>query len=140
VESGREVYFDPFHGGRLLSPDPCAALVKQVTGVPFVAGGGGLRAVPLGLIVLRMLTNLKVAYLRQGEYRRAVRVMERLRQLSPHDPQQRRDLGATLLQAGEPGRAIDHLQAYLRASPSAADAEVVQKLLNQSRTAVARWN
>jgi regulator of sirC expression with transglutaminase-like and TPR domain len=140
VEAGHEVYFDPFHGGRLLSPDQCEALVKQVTGLPFVAGGDGLRAVPLGLIVLRMLTNLKVAYLRQGDYGRAVRVMERLRQLSPRDPQQRRDLGATLLQAGEPGRAIDHLQAYLRASPSAADAEVVQKLLNQSRTAVARWN
>jgi regulator of sirC expression with transglutaminase-like and TPR domain len=140
AEAGEEVYFDPFHGGRLLSPDQCEALVKQVTGMPFVAGGEGLRAVPLGVMVQRMLTNLKVAYLRQGDYGRAVRVMERLRQLSPGDPQQRRDLGATLLQAGEPGRAIDHLQAYLRALPSAADAEVVQKLLTQSRSAVARWN
>jgi regulator of sirC expression with transglutaminase-like and TPR domain len=140
AEAGEEVYFDPFHGGRLLSPEQCEALVQQVTGVPFVAGGDGLRAVPLGLIVLRMLTNLKVAHLRRGDYAKAVRVMERLRQLSPHDPQQRRDLGATLLQAGEPGRAIDHLQAYLRAVPSAGDAGTVQKLLNQSRSAVARWN
>ena len=140
VEAGREVYFDPFHGGRLLSPDQCAALVKQVTGLPFVAGGDGLRAVPLGLIVLRMLTNLKGVYLRGGDFRRAARVIGRLSQLAPGDPLQRRDLGATLLRAGQPGQAIGHLEAYLAAVPGAEDAGAVRKLLDQARAAVAQWN
>jgi regulator of sirC expression with transglutaminase-like and TPR domain len=87
-----------------------------------------------------MLNNLKGVYLRTGDYTRAARVIERLRQLSPEDPLQRRDLGATLFQAGQAGRAIDHLQAYLTASPGAGDADVVKQLLTQAQASVARWN
>src|SRR5262245_39219849 len=46
---GREVLFDPFHGGRPLSPEQCEALVQQVTGLPFRATAESLGAVPLGL-------------------------------------------------------------------------------------------
>jgi len=140
VEDGEDIVFDPFHGGRLLAPTDCEHLVMQVTEQPFQATPEHLRAVPLGVTVQRMLNNLKGVYLRQGDFRRAVRVMERLRQLDPEDPLQRRDLGASLLQVGQPGKAIDHLTAYLSAAPAAADAETVQQLLQQARKAVAGWN
>jgi hypothetical protein len=42
---------------------------------------------------MRMLNNLKGVYLRTGDYLRDARVIERLRQLSPDDVLQRRDLG-----------------------------------------------
>ncbi|HTU20150.1 MAG TPA: transglutaminase-like domain-containing protein [Gemmataceae bacterium] len=140
VGDDEEVLFDPFHGGRLLTPKKCRLLVEQVTGIPFEVNEEALRAVPLGAIVLRMLNNLKAVYLRGGDYQRAARIIERLRQLSPHDPLQRRDLGATLFQAGQAGRAIDHLQAYLQASPKAGDADTVKQLLSQAQASVARWN
>jgi regulator of sirC expression with transglutaminase-like and TPR domain len=137
---GREVVFDPFHGGRRLTAEQCGILVEQVTGQPFTATPELLRPVPLGAIVLRMLSNLKAGYLRQGDYPRAVRVLERLRQLSPDDPLQRRDLGAALLRAGQPGAAIGHLAAYLAASDAAEDADTVRQLLERARGEVARWN
>jgi regulator of sirC expression with transglutaminase-like and TPR domain len=140
VDGAAEVLFDPFHGGRLLTPDHCERLLRQVAGVAFEASPEGLEAAPLGAIVLRMLTNLKAAYLRGGDFRRAARVIGRLRQLSPRDPLQHRDLGATLLQAGEPGKAIDHLLTYLAAVPGAADSGAVRRLLDAARGAVARWN
>src|SRR3712207_7737125 len=56
-------------------------LVEQVAGLPFEATRDTLRAVPLSLIVLRMLTNLKGVYLRLGDFARAARVIGRLRQL-----------------------------------------------------------
>jgi regulator of sirC expression with transglutaminase-like and TPR domain len=140
VAGCREVFFDPFHGGRIITPEECETLAEQVTGVPFQATAESLQEVSLGMIVMRMLNNLKAVYLRDTDYRRAARVIERLRQLSPDDLHQRRDLGATLVQAGQPGRAIDHLQAYLSVSPGAADADAVRRLLFQARTAVARWN
>jgi regulator of sirC expression with transglutaminase-like and TPR domain len=140
VAAGREVLFDPFHEGKVLTTGDCAALVEQVVGIPFEATSDALRPVPLGPMVLRMLTNLKLVYLRRGDCARAVRVMGRLRQLAPGDPLQRRDLGATLVQAGQPGKAIDHLEAYLDAVPDAGDADTVRGLLRQSRAAVARWN
>jgi regulator of sirC expression with transglutaminase-like and TPR domain len=137
---GEEILFDPFHGGRLLSREQCEILVEQVMGVPFQATAERLQAVPVGLIAVRMLTNLKGIYLRQEDFPRAVRVIERLRQLAPDDPLQRRDLGFSLIHAGQPGRAVDHLQAYLTAVPAAADAASVRQLLDQTRSELARWN
>ncbi len=140
VGESREVLFDPYHGGRVLTPEQCEALVEQAAGTPFVATPETLRPVPLGPIVQRMLNNLKGAYLRAGDCGRTIRVLNRLRQLCPDDPLQRRDLGAVLLKSGQPGKAISHLQAYLDARPKAADAADVRYLLEQSRGAVARWN
>jgi regulator of sirC expression with transglutaminase-like and TPR domain len=137
---GQEILFDPFHGGRLLALTDCEHLVRQVTGEAFKATPEHLRAVPLGAIAQRMLNNLKAAYLRQGDFRRAVRVMERLRQLNAEDPVQRRDLGASLLHTGQPGKAIDHLAAYLKAMPGADDADAVRKLLKQAHDSLAAWN
>ncbi|MCI0460071.1 MAG: tetratricopeptide repeat protein [Gemmataceae bacterium] len=140
VAEGREVLFDPFHGGRLLTPTDCEHLVHQVTGLAFAADRTTLTAVPVGQILMRMLNNLKAVYLGQKDFVRAVRVIERLRQLDPADALQRRDLGISLLHADQPGRAINHLQAYLAARPDDAEAETVRQMLEQARGAVARWN
>lgn len=140
ILDGSEVLFDPFHGGRVLSPAECEVLVEQVVGQPFEARPELLQAVPLGPIVTRMLTNLKAVYLQAPDFPRAVRTMERLRLLHPLDPLQRRDLGAVFMQMEEPGRAIDHLAAYLAALPDAEDQEGVGKLLAKAQGAVAGWN
>jgi regulator of sirC expression with transglutaminase-like and TPR domain len=140
VAGGRDVFFDPFHGGRLLEVEQCGQLVRKVTGRDFQATAQTLEASPLGLIIFRMLTNLKAVYLSGGDFGRATRVIERLLQLGPDDPAQLRDLGAALLQGGQPGPAINPLSAYLAARPTANDAEVVRQLLNQANNAVARWN
>jgi regulator of sirC expression with transglutaminase-like and TPR domain len=140
VSDGQEVVFDPFHGGRMLTAEDCEMLVEKATGEPFEATTEALAAASAGLIVLRLLTNLKGVYLRQGDFARAARTVERMRQLSPDDPVQRRDLGAILVRAGQPGRAIDHLRAYLAVLPDADDTTVVRQVLDQAEGAVARWN
>jgi regulator of sirC expression with transglutaminase-like and TPR domain len=135
-----EILFDPFHGGRTLTRADCELLVQQVTKTPFEATTANLQALPLGLMAVRMLANLKAIYLRRTDFRRAVRVLERLRQLNPHDPVQQRDLGISLLRAERPGLAIDHLTAYLAAIPDGKDSQAVRALLQQARGEVARWN
>jgi regulator of sirC expression with transglutaminase-like and TPR domain len=140
VSGEDEILFDPFHGGRLLTREQCELLIEQVTGTPFRATPKALQAVAAGPFVLRMLTNLKGAYLRLGDFPRAVRVIDRLRQLDPADMVQQRDLGVSLMRAGNAGRAIDALSAYLAARPNASDAELVSQLLTQARGEVAKWN
>jgi regulator of sirC expression with transglutaminase-like and TPR domain len=140
LAEGQEVIFDPFHGGRVLGTDQCEQLVRQVTGMDFVATALTLQASDLGPMIYRMLTNLKAAYVSDGDFARAARVIERLLQLSPDDPLQLRDLGAALVQSGRPGRAIDPLTAYLTACPTANDAEVIRQLLTRTKKAVALWN
>jgi regulator of sirC expression with transglutaminase-like and TPR domain len=140
VEGSREVFFDPFHGGRLLTAENCEQLIEQVTGTPFRATPAHLEAISLGAMVQRMLGNLKGIYLREGDFQRAVRVIHRLRQLQPNDPLLLRDLGVSLFQAGQPGKAIDPLKAYLGTYPPVADAVAVQEFLEKARGDVAKWN
>jgi len=139
VEDEREIIVDPYHGGRLLTPVDCENLVRQVTGREFEATRENLHALPLGLVVFRMLNNLKGIYLAEKDFSRAIRVMERMCQLN-QDVAQRRDLGTSLLHAGQPGKAIDHLTAYLAAFPQADDASVVRLLLKEARAHVAGLN
>jgi regulator of sirC expression with transglutaminase-like and TPR domain len=90
--------------------------------------------------VQRLLMNLKGAYLRTGDFPRAVRVIQRLRQLNPTDAHEQRDLGISLFHAGESGKAIDHLSSYLKTCPESTDADTVRQLLNRARSALAPWN
>jgi regulator of sirC expression with transglutaminase-like and TPR domain len=140
MAEGQEVLFDPFHGGRQLTPAECENLVQQVTGMAFQATPEQLQPIPLRMLVIRLLTNLKGIYLRQDDYARAARVIGRLWQLSPHDNLQRRDLGVSLLHAGQPGRAVDHLAAYLATDPKGRDADTVRQLLNRAYKDVGQWN
>ncbi|MDB5305894.1 MAG: hypothetical protein JWO38_96 [Gemmataceae bacterium] len=139
-DDGGEVLFDPFNGGQFLDPPACEELVSAVTGQPFTLTPEAVAATPPGLIVVRMLNNLKAVYLKEGDFPRAARVMERLVQLGPDDPVQRRDLGVSLVHAGRPGRAIDHLQMYLDRVPEADDADTVRGFLDSAVRDVARWN
>lgn len=140
VDAGGEVLFDPFHGGQLLDYPACERLVSAVTGHPFHAHEDSLAATPPGLIAQRMMNNLKAAYLKVADYRRAATVIRRLTQLVPDDPTQVRDLGVCLLHDGRPGPATEHLRAYLDTVPGAEDADAVQNLLKEARKQLARWN
>jgi regulator of sirC expression with transglutaminase-like and TPR domain len=136
----QDVLIDPFHGGRLLTPADCENLVRQVTGLEFEATPLTLQEVPLGLTVQRMLNNLRGIYLHQQDWRRALRVLERLRQLNPHDVVLRRDLGVCLLQQGQPGPAVTHLQAYMNGAPEADDVEAVRGLLGNAWRSISERN
>jgi regulator of sirC expression with transglutaminase-like and TPR domain len=137
---GSDVLFDPFNGGQFLDPSGCEELISAITGQPFTLTPDALVATPPGLILTRMLTNLKGVYLKSAEFARAARVIERLVALAPNDPLQRRDLGVSLIHADRPGRAIDHLRMYLHHLPEAHDADTVRDFLNEAVRDVAKWN
>jgi regulator of sirC expression with transglutaminase-like and TPR domain len=138
--SGHDILFDPFNGGQFLDAAGCEELVSAVTGRPFELTAKEVAATPPGMIAVRMLNNLKRVYLRDSDVSRAARVMGRLVQLGPDDPRQRRDLGVSLVHAGQPGRAIDHPREYLDGVPTADDADAVRGFLDRATAEVARWN
>jgi regulator of sirC expression with transglutaminase-like and TPR domain len=140
VDGASEVLIDPYHGGRLLTPGDCVNLVRQVTGLAFEASPLSLEPHPGGLIVQRMLNNLKSIYVNQKDWARTARVLERLRQLNPYDVGLRRDLGVCLARHGQPGKAVNHLGAYLDAEPQAEDAATVAAILKATQQRLSEWN
>jgi regulator of sirC expression with transglutaminase-like and TPR domain len=140
VNGSEEIVFDPFHGGRVISPVDCENLVRQVTGRELTVTADTLTSLPLYFIVMRMLNNLKAIYLKNTDMPRAIRVLQRLRQLAPADAELQRDLGICLVHAGQPGKSLDLLEAYLVAAPEAMDAEAVRDVLRRAQAAIAGWN
>ncbi|HKB42459.1 MAG TPA: transglutaminase-like domain-containing protein [Gemmataceae bacterium] len=140
IAGNHQILFDPFHGGRRLTVAECGELVEKVTGMGFEPSAEDLRPALLGPIVVRMLSNLKAIYLRNGDFGRAVKVLQRLRQLQPDDLYQQRDLGVSLLHAGRAGQSIEHLEAFLAGSPGQEEGDAVRRLLEQARGEIARWN
>jgi regulator of sirC expression with transglutaminase-like and TPR domain len=137
---GQEVLFDPFHGGRRLAVEECAELVREASGLEVEVSEEMLRPALLGPMVVRMLSNLKATYLKNGDFPRAVRVLQRLRQLQPDDATQQRDLGVALVHAGRPGQAIGHLETFLEAAQEGEEVAAVRLLLTKARAEVAKWN
>ena len=140
TSADQEILLDPFDGGRILSVADCVFLVQQATGLAFEASPLALEPIPLGLMIQRMLNNLKAVYLKNADWPRSIRVQERLRQLNPHDVVLRRDLGVCHLRHNQPGKAIDHLRSYLDAAAEADDVEKVRGLLGTALKMVAQWN
>jgi regulator of sirC expression with transglutaminase-like and TPR domain len=140
IEGPHEILIDPFHGGRIVTETDCENLVRQVTGVAFEVSPPALQAVPLGLLLWRMLGNLKGIYLGQEDFPRGVRIMERLYQLNPRDAVLCRDLGAALVKTGQLGKAIDHLKFYLEQAPEADDHKAIDKVLKSAQRRLAEWN
>jgi regulator of sirC expression with transglutaminase-like and TPR domain len=138
--NGEEILFDPFHGGRLLTVEECERLVQRVTKAPFEATPEVFDELPLSTILVRMLSNLKGVYLRERDFSRAVRVIKRITQLVPNDLLQQRDLGVALLNAGQAGSAIGHLETYLSGIAETTDTEAVRQLLKRAKREIARWN
>ena len=140
VEGEQHVLIDPFHGGRLLSATDCENLIRQITGVVFEVSPLALEAMPTGLIVQRMLGNLKAIYMKAEDYPRALTVMQRLLQLSPREAVLRRDVGMTLARLGQFGKAVDHLRFYLDQAPEAEDKEDIESILKRVQGRLAQWN
>ena len=92
------------------------------------------------LMVARMLRNLKAVYLNEGDFNASLPVMRRLVALTGGEPLERRDLGVACLHSQRAGEAIDHLQAYLQAAPTAEDARDIATLLRAAKRDVAAWN
>ena len=140
VEGQQEILIDPFHGGRVVTAADCENLVRQVTGVVFEVSPLALEAVPAGLMVQRLLGNLKAIYLKAEDYPRGLRVLQRLFQLNQRDAVLRRDLGTTLATLGQHGKAIDHLRFYLDQAPEAEDKKDMETILKRAQGRVAEWN
>lgn len=126
IEQGRDLLVDPFHGGRIITPEDCRDLVTRTTGRGSLFKQDVLRGASARTTVSRLLLNLKRIHLAQGDYARALSVVERLLVVNPGDPREIRDRGLLLAHLGHTASAVSDLEAYLQLAPEASDADSVR--------------
>jgi len=125
---------DPFNGGVLLSEDECAARLRETMGrTDLVWDPNYLRPIGNRDTLVRMLRNIKQAYLRLDDAMRMIRTIDYLLALQPSLAEERRDRGLLRYRLGDHAAALDDLSAYLRDAPDNQDAPAVANLVERMR-------
>lgn len=132
-------YLDPFHQGRLLSYDDCLRLVGELTEGTVVFQPDMLEPVGPHAILVRMLNNLKNAYLHQERFEAALPPVERLLELEPDDPIHTRDFGLLHYQLNHYDQALRALQQYLVLGNAGTD-DPVRQIIANIQIHIARLN
>lgn len=137
---GQTQIIDAFNRGSRLAHEDCARLVEE--------GGDGDRAfedrflkpVSNRNILLRMLTNLKLIYVNNRDFARAVRVMDRSLEIAPDQWSELRDRGLVHLQYGEPGKALRDLRRYIECAEPSDDEQPVRQAIAAAQRLIAQLN
>jgi regulator of sirC expression with transglutaminase-like and TPR domain len=125
-ESGRSLLIDPFHGGHIITIEDCKDLVVRTTGRASLFRKDSVDTATPRAMLTRLLLNLKRIHLAQGDYIRALAVVERLLVIAPSDAKEIRDRGLLLAHLGQSGAAVSDLECYLALAPGAPDVESVR--------------
>jgi regulator of sirC expression with transglutaminase-like and TPR domain len=80
------IILDPFHDGRALGPDDLRTLLKQIQGAGAELTPDHYAPVDDRAILLRLQNNIKLRLIRDGDFVRALPVLERMVLLAPTDP------------------------------------------------------
>jgi regulator of sirC expression with transglutaminase-like and TPR domain len=134
------LFIDAFNGGAELSPENCAQLVQKMTAQTLVFEAAWLNETSAEDTLVRMLNNLRQAYVNRREWNLALKVVDQLQVLHPARAAHWRTRGFIHLQAGELGAALRALEQFLCRAPSGSDAQVIRNACNQIRNSIARLN
>jgi regulator of sirC expression with transglutaminase-like and TPR domain len=112
---------DPFHAGVLLTDAECTRLLPANLGVEAIVEPGMLRTATKRDVLLRMLLNLKRAYVRLRSLAQAHAVTELLVALDPTALTELRDRGLLASQMHDYAAALRDLETWLRLAPPGED-------------------
>ncbi|MGI0485987.1 SirB1 family protein [Pantanalinema rosaneae CENA516] len=125
-----EVFVDPFNQGEVLFLEDCQERLNQVFRQSVELRPAFFQPVSSRQFLVRMLTNLKMIYVNQGNLPKALAAIERILLLSPQAPIELRDRGILYYRLNRLTEARQDLEDYLALMPTADDASVIRELLD----------
>lgn len=130
---GRDVYVDPFDGGRLLDRDGCAERFRAVNGAraPFLPAY--LDPVPPRVILARMLNNLKSVYTGRGDVAALSWVFDLRKSLPGASPLEGREWARVLGATGRFVEAAEEMEALARRLPEHEESLLSEAFAFRSR-------
>lgn len=134
---GDEIFVDPYHKGGLLSRKECMALAMRGK-KPFDGTSQELsdRLLPLSdsrSTLRRLLTNLKLTYAKQRDYKRSLAAAERIQMLDPQNWRNLSDLARLQAEVGDYIQAVESLSAFLDRAPEGTNTRKAKDALSQLR-------
>lgn len=137
---GKSMYVDAFYKGRVMTAEDCVEFWKDISEGEMEFQESFLSSMNKHQILIRMLRNLKGIYLEQKNYKKLIRVMDKLVVLNPHVAEEVRDRGIIYYQIQAYRLALEDFQGYLSAAPEAEDASVIHQYVEVLREYSAHLN
>jgi regulator of sirC expression with transglutaminase-like and TPR domain len=109
-----DLIIDAYDGGRLLTEDACRELLRRHAGDDAVLEPRVLKRATKPQMLVRMLLNLKRAFVRMHSFPQARDVTELLLAVNPSAADELRDRGLLAYHLNDFSAALRDLQAYLR--------------------------
>lgn len=136
----RSLLLDPFEKGALVGRTECERLLGSLTGGPTTLEPWMLEPSTPRAIVVRVLANLKQAYMLKRDFINAVKTIDRLLIVEPDRWLDRRDRGLLFIELDCPKAAISDLEAYLQHGGSDQGADVLRRLIPELKKQIRLTN
>ena len=135
-----EWLIDPFFGGKTVTEAECRQRLKRLHGEKFSFHRSFLDCVTKRQILGRLLANLKMIYLVQRDFRRALNVIEKIVLIFPEAAGEIRDRGSVSFRLQHFSAAIRDWNRYLAMKPQASDVQEVKQNLKVAATQIGLRN
>lgn len=123
------LFIDCYGGGQILGEDICEEFVNLISQGTISFERSMLEVISNTDILTRLLTNLKLIYLSESAFSKAVLTLDRLLLIHPDMAFLRRERGLSLYSLKQVAQARRDLEDYLSMAPEAPDASQIQSLL-----------
>ena len=138
-----EVVLDPFSGGSLMSKEDLEEMLVETYGTVDAVHAPLERLLTASGkkdILVRMLRNLKGAYLRRERYDKALSAVDQILLIQPDQPDEIRDRGSIYEHLECFRAALENFQSYLALRPNAGDAPDIHRRIAELSQIVASLN
>ena len=140
LAAGGEWLIDPFFGGKTVTEAECRQRLKRLHGEKFSFHPSFLDCVSKRQILGRLLANLKMIYLVQRDFARALNVIEKIILVFPEAAGEIRDRGSVSFRLQRFSAAIGDWNRYLAMKPQASDIQEVKQNLKVAATQIGLRN
>ena len=136
----RPILIDPFNHGKQLSLEECSQLIAHTTGYKGPFQEGWLQPTPTIMILIRMLNNLRIAFMRQENWEMAILVFKHLQILQPKQATHYRDEGLIHYHIQQYRQSSVSLEKYFELEPNAKDIGMIKTMVGEQLTRWAQLN
>ena len=134
------ILIDPFNQGRQLTLEDCTQLISQTTGYRGTFQEEWLEPTSPQLILIRVLNNLRIAFMRQESWQPAILVFKHLQVLQPEQATHYRDEGLIHYHIQQFHQAAILLEKYLELESNPKDIDLIKSMVGENLTNWARLN
>lgn len=132
-KEGRRILFDPFDRCRILQASDLRALLKKMRGPGAEISASYFHPATNREILLRLQNNVKYRQIEMEDYAGALRTVESMRLIDPHEYRILLDAGVLYARAGRQSEAIKALEEYIKLAPRPEDRREAVILLRDIR-------